>query len=156
MEVMGMNDQCGLYLVLRNLNTLHNTCGARGVRWSLNSQGFVSVFSQDLVIGLQSKPLSKDTNKILVCLQTQTHVRMCENKRAIQTYLSRKSLSTTAEMSSKGFPIPKSVFSLRGDKNYCFTQTPTHYLCMYERHWLLAVNIIRVRFDSFNFKLYAM
>lgn len=36
------------------------------------------------------------------------------------TYLSRKSLSTTAEMSSKGFPIPNSVFSLWGDRNILY------------------------------------
>lgn len=36
------------------------------------------------------------------------------------TYLSRKSLSTTAEMSSRGFPIPKSVFSLCRYKSTLF------------------------------------
>lgn len=29
------------------------------------------------------------------------------------TYLSKKSLSTTAQMSNKGFPIPKSVLALK-------------------------------------------
>lgn len=37
-------------------------------------------------------------------------------KGALWTYLSRKSLSTTAEMSSRGFPIPKSAFSLCGGR----------------------------------------
>lgn len=41
------------------------------------------------------------------------------------TYLSRKSLSTTAEMSSKGFPIPNSVFSLWGDRNLLY-HTDSH------------------------------
>lgn len=40
------------------------------------------------------------------------------NKSSASTYLSRKSLSTTAEMSSKGFPIPKSMFSLWEDKKH--------------------------------------
>ena len=31
----------------------------------------------------------------------------------LNTYLSRKSLSTTAEISRRGFPIPKRIFSLK-------------------------------------------
>lgn len=38
-------------------------------------------------------------------------------KELFGSYLSRKSLSTTAEMSSRGFPIPKSVFSLDRDRS---------------------------------------
>jgi len=34
----------------------------------------------------------------------------------LNTYLSRKSLSTTAEMSRRGFPIPKRIFSLKKKK----------------------------------------
>lgn len=34
-----------------------------------------------------------------------------------RTYLSRKSLSTTAEMSNKGFPIPKSELGLEQKQN---------------------------------------
>lgn len=50
--------------------------------------------------------------------------RPCEaslkTKGALWTHLSRKSLSTTAEMSSRGFPIPKSVFSLCRDRSRLF------------------------------------
>ena len=35
----------------------------------------------------------------------------------LNTYLSRKSLSTTAEMSRRGFPIPKRIFSLKKKTN---------------------------------------
>lgn len=37
------------------------------------------------------------------------------------TYLSKKSLSTTAQMSSKGFPIPKSELGLK-HKDYMFKE----------------------------------
>lgn len=35
------------------------------------------------------------------------------NIEELNTYLSRKSLSTTAVMSRRGFPIPKRIFSLK-------------------------------------------
>lgn len=43
-----------------------------------------------------------------------------KTKGALWTHLSRKSLSTTAEMSSRGFPIPKSAFSLCRDRSRLF------------------------------------
>lgn len=36
----------------------------------------------------------------------------------LNTYLSRKSLSTTALMSRRGFPIPKRIFSLKKNTKY--------------------------------------
>lgn len=61
-----------------------------------------------------------------------------ENEPAVWTYMSRKSLSTTAEMSSKGFPIPKSVFSLWRDRNILY-YAPTHQLCTDRGHKQSAV-----------------
>lgn len=60
-----MNDQCTPYLVPHNFKkTLHVTLQKHVLsRWSFDSQGFVFVFSEDLVIRLQSKPLKKDDKK---------------------------------------------------------------------------------------------
>lgn len=91
----------------------HSFNGLRWV-WSFDSQGFVLIFSQDLVIGLQSESSGKEKG---IVRRQRGKKRTRAHKRVVLTYLSRKSLSTTAEISSKGFPIPKSVFSLWEDKH---------------------------------------
>lgn len=91
----------------------HSFNGLRWV-WSFDSQGFVLIFSQDLVIGLQSESSGKEKG---IVRRRRERKRTRAHKRVVLTYLSRKSLSTTAEISSKGFPIPKSVFSLWEDKH---------------------------------------
>lgn len=70
-----------------------------------------------------------------------------ENKGAVWTYLSRKSLSTTAEMSSKGFPIPKRVFSLRRDKSILFhphsySPTPHYYFRLFLIWWIKSMTFL--------------
>lgn len=65
MVVVGMNDQCIPYLVPRNFNTLQPLLKHVVSQWSFDSQGFVFVFSEDLVVRLQSEPLGKNTkNKV--------------------------------------------------------------------------------------------
>lgn len=153
MEVTGMNDQCGLYLVPRNLNTLHNTCGARGVQWSLNSQGFVSVFSQDLVIGLQSEPLSKDTNKMLVCFQTQMHERLCEKSRS--DLLVKEIFVHHSWNVEQGISHPKECVFTEGRQELLF-YSDSHTPSLHVRKTLTISredHPFQIWFDSFNFKV---
>ncbi len=64
MVVVGMNDKCIPNLFLINFKMLGYTTEGSGVIvkfWLTHSQGFVFVLSEDLVIGLQSKPLGENT-----------------------------------------------------------------------------------------------
>lgn len=70
------------------------------------------------------------TSKVKCCRRHGGRVKASvKTKGALWTYLSRKSLSTTAEMSSRGFPIPKSVFSLCRDKSGLFHSDSHSQVC---------------------------
>lgn len=97
---------------------------------------FERVESNDLQLKLTGvcvclQPGSGRWASVQTCMERRNKVKRCrrhdgrvkasmKTKGSLWTYLSRKSLSTTAEMSSRGFPIPKSVFSLCRDKSRLF------------------------------------
>ena len=60
----------------------------------------------------------------------------------INTYLSRKSLSTTAVMSRRGFPIPKRIFSLKKYTNKIQAQVrnTSESKVMYKTHTNIKIS----------------
>lgn len=111
-------------------------------RWSFDSQGFVFVFSEDLVIRLQSKPLGKNTTtkKERLCLirhrTVKTLVRTNELFRlTCQGNLCPQQLKCRA----RDFPSQRVCFHCGETKTYCIMQTPTHQLCTNRGHKQSAV-----------------
>ena len=123
MEVVGINDRCDPYLVPHHVTLVKHVVVSR---WRSDSQGFVPVFSEDLVVGLQSKPFRKN---VKIKLQGEWKWEKCED--AVET-ISRPTLTCQGNLCprqlrcpARGCPSQKACFHCEETETHCVRRTPT-------------------------------
>lgn len=94
-----------------------------------DSQGFVFVFSQDLVIGLQSKPWRREHQSVF-----RTHdvneKPSPKTKELFRLTCQGNLCPQPLKCPARGSPSRRECFHCTETKAYCFTHTPTHQLCI--------------------------
>lgn len=97
------------------------------------SQGFMFVFSQDLVIWLQSIPFSKEL-KLKIKKHHHQYTEICRYLGKQKSYfdlLVKEVLVHNSWNVKQGISHPKEcVFTVWRQKTYCITETPTQQLWM--------------------------
>lgn len=130
--VLGMNGQCIPYMVPRNFNPLR--CTTEAHVWRFNSQGLVFVFSEDLVIRLQSKPCREHKTDVSVFYVTEIGRNQAPQRRCLDLLVKEIFVHNSWNV-EQGISHPKEcVFTAERQKHIVLCRLPLTRLCRNREH----------------------